>query len=85
MSIEAINEQLLRAIGAGVALVDPDSLEIRFHNETFSEWFDEAKMGARLSDLLEDLDLATLRRGIEENGRYDSEAKIGRASCRERV
>ncbi|MEL7470434.1 MAG: adenylate/guanylate cyclase domain-containing protein [Pseudomonadota bacterium] len=78
MSIEAINEQLLRAIGAGVALVDPGSLEIRFHNETFSEWFDEVKTGARLSDLLEDLDLATLRQAIEENGRYDSEATLRR-------
>lgn len=78
MSIEAINEQLLRAIGAGVALIDPASLVIRFHNRTFSEWFDEAKIGARLSDLLQDLDLDTLRRKVEEDGRFDSEATLRR-------
>ena len=37
--IEAINEQLLRAIGVGVALVDIKSGRLRFANDTFAEWF----------------------------------------------
>lgn len=32
MRIEAINEQLLRAIGAGVALLEPDDLTVRFQS-----------------------------------------------------
>jgi hypothetical protein len=39
MSIEAINEQLLRAIGVGVALIDLPDLRFRFHDDTFAEWF----------------------------------------------
>lgn len=37
--IEAINEQLLRAIGVGVALVDTKSGALRFANDTFIDWF----------------------------------------------
>ena len=37
--IEAINEQLLRAIGVGVALVDMTTGTVRFANDTFGEWF----------------------------------------------
>ena len=78
MSIEAINEQLLRAIGAGVALLEPTSLAIRFHNETFREWFEAAVPGAVLPELIEDLDIPALRAGVETIGRYDAEVTIRR-------
>ena len=41
MSIEAINEQLLRAIGVGVALIELDKYTVQFRNDTFNEWFGE--------------------------------------------
>lgn len=41
MTISAINEQLLRAIGVGIAIVGEDGLSFRFHNEKFAEWFGE--------------------------------------------
>ena len=39
MTIEAINEQLLRAIGVGVALLNRETLQVGFRNDTFDEWF----------------------------------------------
>ena len=47
MRIEAINEQLLRAIGAGVAILDADDLRLRFFNEVT---FDQGLSGAPASD-----------------------------------
>lgn len=74
MSIEAINEQLLRAIGVGVALLDLEGLRFRFHNDTFAEWFGAAEPGRPLSDFFPDLDLAALRSALGSNGRYHAEA-----------
>lgn len=51
MSIEAINEQLLRAIGVGVALVEIDGGALRYANETFDAWFGPIERGQRLGDL----------------------------------
>ncbi|WP_294608994.1 adenylate/guanylate cyclase domain-containing protein [uncultured Roseovarius sp.] len=67
MSIEAINEQLLRAIGVGVALIDLNALTLQFRNDTFNEWFGENDPAAKLTDLFPDLDsnelLAEMRNG----------------------
>ncbi|WP_209428181.1 adenylate/guanylate cyclase domain-containing protein [Pararhodobacter sp. SW119] len=73
MSIEAINEQLLRAIGVGVALVDADGLRFRFHNDTFAEWFGTPEPDARLGDLFPGLDLGELTTALEAGGRFTSE------------
>jgi adenylate cyclase len=73
MRIEAINEQLLRAIGVGVALVDTESLRFRFHNDTFGEWFGVPEAGARLGDLFPGLDLAALSAALAESGRFTTE------------
>ncbi len=54
--IEAINEQLLRAIGVGVALLDLETLRVRFHNDTFKEWFGEIEIGQPLEELFPTLD-----------------------------
>ena len=73
MSIEAINEQLLRAIGVGVALLELDGLRFRFHNDTFAEWFGPVEPGRPLSDLFADLDIAALRAALAAEGRYHAE------------
>ncbi|MEM6578504.1 MAG: adenylate/guanylate cyclase domain-containing protein [Pseudomonadota bacterium] len=71
MSIEAINEQLLRAIGVGVALVDLKTLVIQFRNDTFDEWFGRVDGHVKLDALFPDLDLtdlvAQLETGISVN------------------
>ena len=73
MSIEAINEQLLRAIGVGVALVDAEGLRFRFHNDTFAEWFGTPEPEARLGDLFPGLDPAALTEALAAGGRFTTE------------
>ena len=76
MSIEAINEQLLRAISVGVALLDVRSFSFHFYNDTFEEWFGTPQDGATLNDVLTELDLDSLRTGLRENGRYTAETRF---------
>ncbi len=73
MSIEAINEQLLRAIGVGVALLDLERMRFRFTNDTFREWFGEIDPDQHLADLFPDLDLPALETALEQEGRFTSE------------
>lgn len=78
MNIEAINEHLLRAIGAGVAILEPKGLTISFHNEAFGEWFEAAGLGVPLIDVFPDLDLGEITSAIDETGRYASEISFRR-------
>lgn len=73
--IEAINEQLLRAIGVGVALVDIDSAELRFANDTFTDWF-----GRDGGDTLEigTLDLRAALDRLAESGKHSTEVSFKR-------
>lgn len=75
MSIEAINEQLLRAIGVGVALLDRASLNFHFHNDTFEEWFG-SHIGQSLNgEIFEGLSTEELNNGLSESGRYTAEIR----------
>ncbi|HSM53208.1 MAG TPA: hypothetical protein VK839_03415, partial [Erythrobacter sp.] len=65
MSIEAINEQLLRAIGVGVALLDTSEHKFRFFNDTFKEWFAEIETGQQLRDVFPDIDTAEVIRALQ--------------------
>ena len=76
MSIEAINEQLLRAIGVGVALVDLGTLQLRFRNDTFALWFGEAEIGTRLVDLFPTLDPDATTAALADGQSYQSEASF---------
>lgn len=75
MSIEAINEQLLRAIGVGVALLERDSLKFHFHNDTFENWFGSQVGIATLPELFDALELEKLKEALNESGRYTAEIR----------
>ncbi|MEM7302768.1 MAG: adenylate/guanylate cyclase domain-containing protein [Pseudomonadota bacterium] len=75
MSIEAINEQLLRAIGVGVALLDRKNFDFHFTNDTFEEWFADQLDNRRLADIFTDLNLDELDGNLTENGRFTAEVK----------
>lgn len=75
MSIEAINEQLLRAIGVGVALLNRSNLSFHFHNDTFEEWFGTQVGVAALPEVFEGLDVAALNAGLDDGGRYTAEIR----------
>ena len=78
MSIEAINEQLLRAIGVGVGLLDRKSLTFQYTNNTFQEWFEDRLTSDKLSEVLEDLDISALEEALASGGRYAAEVKYKR-------
>ncbi|WP_299738878.1 adenylate/guanylate cyclase domain-containing protein [uncultured Roseobacter sp.] len=76
MSIEAINEQLLRAIGVGVALLDRQTLQFGFRNDTFNDWFSNEDQPDQLQLLFPELDVDALRESLTGNGRYTSEIRF---------
>ncbi|WP_169569598.1 adenylate/guanylate cyclase domain-containing protein [Sneathiella limimaris] len=73
MSIADINEQLLRAIGVGVALLEEDTLGITFSNDTFSDWFLTDDPTLQFEELFPQLDGESLRSGLQENNQYTLE------------
>ncbi|MEM9148102.1 MAG: adenylate/guanylate cyclase domain-containing protein [Pseudomonadota bacterium] len=78
MTIEAINEHLLRAIGVGVALLDPTKLTLRFQNAVFWEWYSAPEIGSPITAVLPDLDIAAVQSGLEAEGRYQLETSVRR-------
>jgi len=76
MSIEAINEQLLRAIGVGVALVDLKTLTVQFRNDTFNEWFGGAESAVALDTLFPDLELTDLVARLDEGSPVNKEVSF---------
>ncbi|MCF8466429.1 MAG: adenylate/guanylate cyclase domain-containing protein [Sneathiella sp.] len=84
MSIEAINEQLLRAIGVGVALLDAADHSFIYQNDTFVEWFATEAEHKRLDDLLPDFDIGALEAELDGNKRFTAEIKH-RKKRRERI
>lgn len=78
MSIAAINESLLRAIGVGVAIVRAQDLEFVFHNAAFAEWFGSPDDGVTLDALIEELDPDELRAAAEADRKFAAEFSIKR-------
>ncbi|MDA5095819.1 adenylate/guanylate cyclase domain-containing protein [Aliiroseovarius sp. KMU-50] len=76
MSIEAINEQLLRAIGVGVALIDLEALSLQFRNDTFVEWFGDNDPDVKLTDLFPELDGQMLLAEMDVGGRFATETSF---------
>ena len=75
MSIEAINEQLLRAIGVGVGLLNRANLDFQFTNDTFEEWFSDRLTDNKLVEVFEELDVALLEDALSSTGSYTAEIK----------
>jgi class 3 adenylate cyclase len=76
MSITAINQQLLRAIGVGIAVVNSKDLQILFQNGPFGDWFGKSEAATTLADLLPDVDIEQLRAAIEDQGRFTGEVSV---------
>lgn len=76
MSLEAINEQLLRAVGVGIALFGDDGGKITFQNDVFGTWFEEATPGATLAEVLPQIDMAAMQAALDSRGRYSTELSM---------
>ncbi|MEM8855061.1 MAG: adenylate/guanylate cyclase domain-containing protein [Pseudomonadota bacterium] len=55
-----ISTELLKAIGSGVALIEPESGTISFANPAFAEWFEGAMPGAVAADVIPGLSSVTI-------------------------
>lgn len=75
MSISNINENLLRAIGVGVAIIRATDMQMIFQNESFTEWFGSG-MDTTLTDLLEGLDPDAVSGVLETGVRFAGEVQI---------
>ncbi len=76
MSIEAINEQLLRSVGVGVALFTDDGHQLEFSNDVFSSWFAGATDNEPLATLFPELDLAAMQEAFDAESSYSTELKF---------
>lgn len=76
MTIEAINEQLLRAIGVGVALLDRHTLKFGFRNDTFDDWFKGDSQPTHLQHLFPELDVNAMQMDLTTAGRFTSEVQF---------
>ena len=76
MNIAAINEQLLRAIGVGIAIVGEDELDFRFANDKFSAWFGDPGANATLAAVFPDIDTDALRADLAAGRSHAVELSI---------
>ncbi len=76
MSIEAINEQLLRSVGIGVALFSRSDLTLEFSNDVFESWFEDSNPGDGIDAIFPTLDLDNMLTRVQEDGKYSTELKF---------
>ena len=76
MSITAINEQLLRSIGVGIAILKVDDLRFVFCNSAFSDWFGSSVEASKLPDAIEGFPIEELQDAISNVGQFNGEISI---------
>lgn len=76
MSISAINENLLRTIGIGVAIVRASDLSFVFRNESFTEWFGPDSESRILTDVVVGLDPGAVADVVASGARFSGEVEI---------
>lgn len=75
IAISTINENLLRSLGVGIAIIKLADLSVCFQNEAFAEWFgtlESTKPAQNIKDIVHDQAV----RALTEKGRYSSEVRI---------
>jgi adenylate cyclase len=79
LNIERFDQLLLESAAVGLAIADPKTLEITFHNRRFGEWFPEiAEGGLRLTTAIPTIDPEKMRERLASDRPYrvESELKI---------
>jgi class 3 adenylate cyclase len=81
MNLAHFNELLLESVGVGLAVLQPDTLEILFANRRMLEWLAPGGLdGRRLDELVPALDVASLREKLAAAGSLaaDVQLRVGR-------
>ena len=77
MNLDKFNEVLLESVGVGLAILDPETLEVHFHNKRFGEWFSEVKeRSCTLPELVPDLDVGRLRERMENERPHTADTEV---------
>ena len=75
MSIQAINEQLLRSIGIGVAILRYSDLHFYFYNKSFADWFGDPETSETLPQIIEEW-REEAAAALRETGKYSGEVQV---------
>lgn len=78
MSLAAINEQLLRAVGVGISLFETESRTLVWRNEVFETWFPDLSLGETLTVVFGDVDPDKMAQSVEQAGRHSAEISVKR-------
>ena len=77
LDFERFNELLLESAGVGLAIAQPESLEVTFCNRRFSEWFSTGPGGGhRLPEFLPSVDLQRMATRLDEDRPFVTEAEV---------
>lgn len=75
VSISTINEQLLRSLGVGIAIIRASDMSFHYHNSAFSDWFGDPADSETLSETMQNLK-ENASEALEETGRYEGEIEV---------
>ena len=75
IGLTAINEQLLKSIGVGIAILRFKDLKFFFHNAAFAEWFGDPADSDIISSTIEELREPVLE-AFKQGGRFTGEVQI---------
>lgn len=81
LNLDKFNEMLLESTAVGLAIVDPESLKIVFHNKRLGEWFpDILGQSSALTDLFPGINVERLNQRLAKGRPYstDTDVRIGR-------
>ncbi|MDU8946716.1 adenylate/guanylate cyclase domain-containing protein [Ovoidimarina sediminis] len=75
ISLNTINEQLLKSIGVGIAIIRYRDLHFSFHNAAFAEWFGDPAESEAVREITADLRDRAMD-AFRETGRFQAEVQV---------
>lgn len=77
LNLDRFNEMLLESTAVGLAILDPESLTIVFHNRRFGEWFGDVENRSTVfTDLFPDINIERLHERMNKGRPYTTETEI---------
>ncbi|WP_298836018.1 adenylate/guanylate cyclase domain-containing protein [uncultured Roseobacter sp.] len=73
--LTTINEQLLKSIGVGIAILRWSDLTVYYHNAAFADWFGDPRKPGALSEAIEAI-RESASTALRETGRFTGEVEV---------